>query len=215
MSSVVYYSRTRFMVNLLPHLRRATGLRRVVTTLASSMEGPINTTNLPGRNLNLLAWRDQIASMITLSLEALAKEAPNVSFIHNCPPPVKSKLFRGLGAPGKFFLKLVFMVVGPLVYVPPEECGDRHVFLMTSARYPPGRSGDSHVTGVPLQGPLLVATGTDGQVGSGVYAIDDKGESAAGQIEGLFAMFRSDGTADGVWRHTQEVFSSIRQSGHA
>ncbi|KAJ4286909.1 hypothetical protein N0V88_007854 [Collariella sp. IMI 366227] len=73
-----YYSRIRLIANLLPLLQKATSLRRVVTVFGGTKEGPITTDDLPGRGLAALPLRGHTASMMTLALESLALEAPDV-----------------------------------------------------------------------------------------------------------------------------------------
>jgi len=156
----------------------------------------------------MLSARGHAASLVTLSLEALAKKAPDVSFIHAFPGPVKSGIARGTTGAVWFVIKAVFKVVGPLVYIPNQESGERHLFLATSARYPPG-TGEDAAAGVPLAGEVAVARGTSGKVGSGVYSIDWDGESAGPKVEVLLAKFRKEGLVEKVWEHTEEEFRRI------
>jgi hypothetical protein len=107
-----------------------------------------------------------------------------------------------------FMLKAVFMVIGPLIYIPNQESGERHLFLATSARYP-ARTGGNTVPGVPLAGGVAVARGTDGKSGSGVYSVDWDGESAGPKVEELLAKFRKEGMVEKVWKHTEEEYKRI------
>ena len=107
-----------------------------------------------------------------------------------------------------FVLKAVFTAVGPLVNMDNQECGERHLFLATSARYPAGAS-EATASGVPLAGAVTVARGTDGNNGSGVYTVDQYGESAGPQVEELLAKFREQGLVEKVWEHTEEEFKRI------
>ncbi|KAL8759482.1 MAG: hypothetical protein Q9184_003607 [Pyrenodesmia sp. 2 TL-2023] len=205
-TSVVYYSRTRFIVNLLPLLRNASHLRRVVTVFGAGKEGPITTSDFQAWKVPMLSQRGHVSSMTTLSLEALAKEAPEVSFIHNFPGVVKTNLARGGEGPAVFVLKQVFKVLNPLLAMSNRECGERHTFLATSALYP---SKDAAANGVPLMGDLAVTRGTNGQSGSGVYSVDADGTSAGAKVEALLAKFRDDGLVERVWKHTVEEFERI------
>ncbi|KAL8907694.1 MAG: hypothetical protein Q9207_001263 [Kuettlingeria erythrocarpa] len=205
-TSVVYYSRARFIVNLLPLLRRAPHLRRVVTVLGAGKEGPITTNDFQAWKVPMLSQRGHVSSMTTLSLEALAKEAPEVSFVHNFPGVVKTNLARGGEGPAVFVLKQVFKVLNPILAMSNRECGERQTFLATSARYP---SKDAAANGVPLVGDLAVARGTDGQSGSGVYSVDANGISAGARVEALLAQFRDEGLVERVWEHTVEEFERI------
>lgn len=105
-------------------------------------------------------------------------------------------------------VKGLFALLGPFVYMPIQECGERHLFLATSAMYP-ARTGGNTAAGVPLVDGITVARGTDGNAGSGVYSIDEQGESAGPKVEELLANFRKEGMAERVWDHTEGEFKRI------
>lgn len=149
--------------------------------------------------------------MITVSLETLAARAPGVSFVHAFPGAVKTNLGRGgEGGLPALALRAVFKVIGPLVYIPHAEVGQRQLFLATSARYPPREGGGAGGAGVPLEeAGVAVARGTGGESGGGVYSVDWDGESAGAKVERLLAMFRREGISEKVWIHTEEEFRRI------
>lgn len=193
-------------MNLLPLLQQATALRRVVSVFAGTKEGPIYTNDFQARKeIPLLAQRGHLVSMVTLSLAALAKEAPDVSFIHDYPGAVKSGIGRGAGV-AMFMIRTVFTALGPLINIPITESGERHLFLATSAMYP-ASMGDDTTSGVSLASGLSTARGIGG--GSGVYTVDSAGQSAGPKVEDLLADFEKDGTADKLWKHTEEEFKRI------
>ena len=207
-AALVVHSRNRFTVNLLPLLQNATALRRVVSVFAATKEGPVDTTNFPGWKAPLMAQRGHASSIVTLSLETLAKKAPDVSFIHDYPGPVKSGIARGTTGVVMGIMKAVLAVAGSLIYIPTQESGERHLFLATSARYPASTGGDT-APGVPLAVGVEVARGTSGESGSGVYSVDQHGESAGPQVEELLGRFRKEGMVEKVWNHTEEEFKRI------
>ncbi|KAI9757431.1 MAG: hypothetical protein M4579_003447 [Chaenotheca gracillima] len=207
-TSLLHYSRARFIQNFLPLLQRATALRRVVTVLAAGTEGPVDTNDFQGWNIPLMAARGHGSSLVTFSLEAFAKQAPEVSFIHVHPGPVKTGIARGTSGALMTTMKVVFTVLGPLVNMDLEECGERHVYLATSARYPPAVGGDA-ASGVPLGKGVAVVRGTIGKSGSGVYAIDKSGDSVGPKMEENLAKLRQGGLADTIWAHTQEEYKRI------
>ncbi|KAI9828097.1 MAG: hypothetical protein M1832_003624 [Thelocarpon impressellum] len=209
--ALTYYARTRFIANLLPLLQQATALRRVVTVGVSGKEGPLFTDDFQGWKVPILSQRGHLGSLLTLSLEALAQKAPDVSFIHDFPGPVKTDLARDAKGAVMAVLKVAFKIVGPFVYIPNEESGERHLFLATSARYPAGASVDAS-SGVPLADGLAVARGTTGESGSGVYSVGSDGESAGPKVEALLAQFRKDGTSEEMWNHTEGEFKRIAGS---
>ncbi|RYP09750.1 hypothetical protein DL764_001085 [Monosporascus ibericus] len=216
-AAVTYYARLRFIVNLLPLLRNATGLRRVVTVLAGTKEGTIHTNDFQGRYMSMLSpgGRGHFSSLMTLALEAVAQNVPNVSFIHNYPGFVKTNF--GNDVEGLTFTVLrgiwnaVFPVIGPFVATPINEVGEREVFFATSARFPEkGESGAVGASaGVPLPKGMAVARGTDGKSGSGVYSISNDAESAPPKVEQLLGNLRKDGIAQKVWSHVEEEFVRI------
>lgn len=207
-TALVVYSRARFIVNLLPLLQKATDLRRVVSVFTATKEGPVDMTNFQARKVSLMSQRGHASSLVTLSLEALAKKAPDVSFIHNFPGAVKSGITRGTTGAMMFLFKAVSKVLGSLFYIPTVEAGERHVFLATSARYPAGTSGDA-ASGVPLADGVATARGTSSKIGSGVYSIDSQGESAESKVEVLLAQFREQGMVEKVWNNIEDEFKRI------
>lgn len=92
--------------------------------------------------------------------------------------------------------------------MPNEECGERHVFLATSAKYPAGAHGNA-ASGVPLASGVAVARGTDGTSGSGVYTVDWEGESTGPKVEELLAKLRKEGVVEKIWGNTEEEFKRI------
>ena len=201
-AALVHHSRNRFITNLLPLLQQATALRRVVSVFAATKEGPVDAADFQGLKVPMLAQRGHASSIVTLSLEAVANKAPNVSFIHDFPGPVRSNIARGTKGAVMFTMKAVFKVIGPFIYIPTEESGERHLFVATSAKYPAGVDGDK-APGVPLAGGVAVARGTNGKVGSGVYSIDSSGESAGPKVEELLARFRKEKLVEKVWEDTE------------
>lgn len=156
---------------------------------------------------NPFAARGHLASMLTLSMESLAKRAPDVSFIHNFPGPVKSNIARDKNVIN-FVMRNLFAVIGPFVNMPEEECGERHLFLATSARYP-ARDNDNAATSTSLDNGVVVAQGTDGKESSGVYTPDAQGESAGPKVVALLAKLRDEGVVEKLWEHTETEFTRI------
>ena len=196
------------MTNLLPLIQQATGLRRVVTVFTAGKEGPISANDIQGRRLSILTGRGHLSSLVTLSLETIAKKAPDVSFIHNMPGPVDSGLLRGMK--GETVVNAIFRVAKPFLrFIPTEESGERHVFLATSAKYAPASSGPDAASGVPVPDGVAVATGTNGEIGSGVYNIGADGESSGPNVEKLIAKFRKEGMEKLVWKYAEEQFQRI------
>jgi hypothetical protein len=211
MTAVSQHSRIRLAYDLLPQLRQASGLRRVVSVLAATKEGKLRADDLHRRKVPLLDARGHGSTAMTLSLEALARQAPEVSFVHNFPGSVRTSLIRADSG-------LLLRTVGYLWDRSPfnrqishDECAARHEFLCVSARYPPrrGKDGDAEGAAVPVDGGMDVAVGTDGQKGSGVYSVDELGESASGQVVTRLAKYRDEGVLDKIWEHYRGEFVRI------
>jgi hypothetical protein len=207
-AALAYYSRIRFTLNLLSLIEQATALRRVVTVLAATKEGPIDTSDYQGLNVPLMSARGHISSMVTLTLEAIAKQAPSISFIHDFPGSVRGNLVKEMKGVLPLVIRSVFWVLGPIVYIPTEESGERHIFLATSARYQPTKIADA-ASGVSLVPGVEIARGTNGVVGSGVYSVDSQGESAGTKVEELLANFRKEGMVEQLWQHMEDEFKRI------
>ena len=194
--ALTVHARSRFISNLLPLIHRGKGLRRVVSVYGATNEGQIHMGDFQGWNLGRMANYGHTASIVDLDLEAHHKAAPEVSFVHNFPGAVESGIARGSIGPLMRVLKTIFAMLGPLVHIPLEEAGDRHLFFGTSARFSAGSTDTT--AGVPLIDGLDLAEGTDGQVGSGVYAVDASGESVGQKIMRLLAQLRSQGMVEQV-----------------
>ncbi|KAL1849266.1 hypothetical protein Plec18167_008112 [Paecilomyces lecythidis] len=204
--AIAYYSRIRFTVNLLPLLRRAPDLRRVVSVFTGTKEGQLHLDDISGEHLSILTSRAHASSLMTLSLEALAKKAPEVSFVHDYPGAVKT----GIGRELPWILRAGFAVLLPFIQIPIEESGERHLFFATSSRYEPsGAVNGQKSSGVPLIEGITVAEGTDGEPGSGVYSVNWDGETCGPKVTALLTKMRNEGCVEQVWKHTEGEFKRI------
>ncbi|KAF2495306.1 NAD(P)-binding protein [Lophium mytilinum] len=198
-----YYTRTRFILNLLPLLRAPSpsSLRRCVSTFCAGKEGPVVVSDFPGRKPpSIMAARGHAASMVSLSLAQIAREAPDVTFIHNFPGFVQTGIiddFKGVGwAAGR----LVMKAVGRFICMPNEECGARHLFLMTSGRFGSGGVRVAGIEGVK---------GMDGGVGSNCFSVTQEGESTGEGVVKLLEGLKKDGVQEALWSHTMGEFVRI------
>ncbi|TVY81233.1 Oxidoreductase andH [Lachnellula suecica] len=182
--------------------RSSPSLRRVVTVLAGGKEGQIFQDDFQGRKVPMASGRGHSAAMTTLSLEIMAQKAPNVSFLHVYPGFVKTGISRGSTGALMTAMKVVSAVVSPFLSIPFVECGERHVFLATSARFPPSE-------GVPMGTGVGVAVGSDGESGSVVYPVNYEGEVAGPKVLKVLADARRDGIPEKLWEHTEEEFVRI------
>ncbi|THV92810.1 hypothetical protein D6D27_04713 [Aureobasidium pullulans] len=201
-AAIAVHARNRFITNLLPLIKNATSLRRVISVFIATLEGEIQMDDFQGWHMKLMANRDHAASITTLSLESHHKDNPKVSFVHNFPGVIKSGITRGTSGVVLTALKAVVRIFGSLLYMPAEEAGDRHVFLSTSARYCAGEKDETAGVPISVAPDLSFARGTDGKLASGVYSINASGESAGVKVEDALASLRSRGM-------TQKVMDTI------
>jgi hypothetical protein len=158
----------RFTKTLLPLLQVATALHSVVIAGGGGYEGPLDPTDFQARCIPLTQIRGHLTTLISLGLEAVARTAPDVSFVHNFPGAVKTALFSRMEGVRGVVMRTYFGLIGRWIFVPIEECGERHLYLATSARYP---SLSGECSAVPAGHGVEVAEATTGKVGSGVYSI--------------------------------------------
>ncbi|KAH6715583.1 hypothetical protein BKA61DRAFT_632230 [Leptodontidium sp. MPI-SDFR-AT-0119] len=191
LSALMVYSRARFIMNLLPIIKVAPALRRIITVAGGGREGQLYPEDYPARHLSLMKMRQHLITVITLSMEALAKFAPEVSFIHDYPGTVKTPLLdHNLG----------------IISV---ECGERHLFMATSARYLPKLGGEG-ADGVKL-GSGDVFKGSNEEVGSGVYSVKSDCESTSAASLKLLVEYRAQGLVEDVWKHVDGEFRRISE----
>ena len=142
--------------------------------------------------------------MQTLLLEEAARCAPNVSFVHTLPGVVKGGIQRKPEGVRLAILIAVSSLLEPLIQTPPDECGERHLMVVTSAMFPPAKD-ETTGQGVPVLNDLVLARGVDGNNGSGVYSIDNKCDVATVKVEKVLAQHRADGTAQKVLKFVEST----------
>jgi hypothetical protein len=208
----VYYSKIRIMQQLLPLLKAAMSLARVVVVGGGGYEGPIDTSDLAAMRLPITKVRGHLASMLTLSIEHLAAEAPTVGFMHDFPGAVQTQLLDDLG--GALVVLSVAVKtwtwlgtsLGLRGFVPIKDSGERHVFLATSEAF---KAKEGTGKGVPLIEGVLVQRGTDGVIGSGTYSVNLDCESVPVKVDKLLDGFRTSGVSQQVWEYTTGEFDRI------
>ena len=84
-----------------------------------------------------------------------------------------------------------------------EESGERHLFLATSARYPPADVYGREV-GVALPEGSQMAQGSDWEVGSGCYLVGLNGETVGNKK--LLDSYHELGRDKKIWEYTLSVF---------
>lgn len=133
--------------------------------------------------------------------------------MHDDPGAVKTPLLdRVEGTLGVLMRAFVYLA-GHWICVPLEECGERQLYLATSARYSSVSAGGEGGEGVPLGDGVDVARGTTGEIGNGIYSVAWDGTSASPTVQKLLASYRDKGMVEEVWRHTESEFDRIANKG--
>lgn len=207
-----YYSRLRFVYNLLPLLNKSTS-PRIVAILAGGKESELNFDDLEFRNnFNGFKAAANGATQTTLSFEELAKTNPNITFIHKFPGFVATgvidKLMEtasGLYAIPATIARWVLVPIIQLFATSPDVAGERGLFVATSARYPPAQP-KAEISGVALPKGVDVAKSsivTEGK-GNGVYLLDENDESTPDAP--VMPGYRQESKGKIVWEDTQAVW---------
>lgn len=197
--SLSYYSRMLFVLHLLPLLSRAEA-PRVVSVLGGGIleKASIDLDDLDLKkpeNFGIINAQASYATMNTTTLEKLANDNPNVTFIHSWPGWVNTGNVRRGEDPSWIMALVVCLILEPLVRLfsfSDEESGQRHLFQSTSAAFGgrgvswKGKPGINSL-GKPADGLFLVNYKCDCTPNAKVMPL--LREKAMGKI----------------WDHTQEV----------
>lgn len=195
------------LINLLPLIRLAAKLRRVVVIGGGGYEGPLYPDDFAAVHVPLLDIRGHLCTLSTLALEGVARTAPDVSFVNDFPGAVDTPFSSHVKGILGVVLRMYFFLFGWLICVPIVECGERHVYFATSKRFP-AKKEVGPGGGVPVED-VEVAKGSDGEVGSGVYSVGWDGESASPKVWKLLAQYREEGMVDRVWAHVNSEFAKV------
>lgn len=215
-----YYSRLRFVYNLLP-LLTASPLPRVISILAGGKESAIDTTDLEVKNdFTFYKAAANGTTQTTLAFEELAKSYPTISFIHKYPGFVNSGVLDRLfaSASGLYAIpaavgRWTILPIVNLFSMSIDEAGERVLFLATSSRYP--SSKPTAISGVGLPAGVKVAESSvfkDG-VGNGVYRLGAN-DNNLDENPAIMPGYRADGVDKLVWEETQAVWErALSRSG--
>lgn len=205
--SLMYYSRMRIIVQLLPLLLKSSLPARIVSVYAAGIEAKLYPEDLSLRDLKLYSYtqaRSHMIYMHTLFMETLAeKHLDKLALTHIFPGLVIGPTYYSAEYPLWFriMFRILHPILGRFVTVPREESGARMMSL-ASSRYPARPSDPSKV-----YQPGSVAVGTDGKPGSGVYSLGWKGENNLKLS--VYEKFDKDEMRRKVWDHTVRAFEVI------
>ena len=197
--SLEYYSRILFILHLLPLLNAAES-PKVVSVLAGGLERAssvdLNDLDLkePG-NFGAMKAQTQYPTMKTATLEKLADDNPNVTFVHSWPGLVNTGNVRRGSEPNSVMAWFVWLVLEPLIglfAMSDEVSGQRHLFQSTSAAFG-GR-------GVAWKGKPGI--NSRGEPGDGLFLVNYKCDCTPNAKVMPLLRERAQGK---IWKHTQEV----------
>lgn len=175
-----YYSRMRFVENLMPTLEAAVS-PRVISILAGGKEIMIEEDNLDlSKKFSLSEANGYPASMTSLAFEVLASQHPSVSFLHVFPGLVSTPLMKK--SMGSVLGTILGFLTMPMSFSA-KESGEWQTWLSTSPNFVPKNSGQ------------------------GAYILNHDGKDSTNQS--LMAQLREKGLPEIVWKHTQDIFARI------
>jgi hypothetical protein len=213
--SLLYYSRMRCIVQLLPLLTASPIQGRVVSVFAPGNENKLFMDDLALRkpeNFGFINFSSHTAFMTTLFFEKLAAaHEGKLSLSHVFPGLVETPAFKGDGVPVWF--KGIWALATPLVKLVStshKECGAR-VLFHTSSRYPARSSGAIEEKSVGNE-KVKVATSTDGVLAGGCYRSNASSEPVP--LGKPYKSISADDVREKVWEHTMTLFQNISTSGH-
>ncbi|KAL2817056.1 hypothetical protein BDW59DRAFT_152878 [Aspergillus cavernicola] len=203
-----YYSRMRFIQNLLPLLESSSSPTRVISIYGGGFEFPINTTDLDLKHtFSLLNAYKHSITMTSLSMDHLSTTHPSISFIHAYPGLVGTNIYtNSFPAPiSTFYNYAMWPLMWPFS-VNLDESGHRHLFHLSSARYPAKRDlkGGAPLLEVGGESDVAIAKGITGEEGGGAYLLDWKGEVRS-RSANVLAQYREQGVSEMVWKHTEAL----------
>ncbi|KAI9727612.1 MAG: hypothetical protein M1834_008052 [Cirrosporium novae-zelandiae] len=209
--SLVYYSRMRFVTQLLPLLLASPLSGRVVSIFAPGREGKIFPDDLSLRDpthYGLATNASHAVYMTTFFMENLAaRHAGRLSLAHVYPGLVMTKVAENGDLPrwARWMWRfLVAPVVWPLA-VPTMECGERVLFL-ASPRFPARPLNSTEETSKSASN-FEIAISSDGMVGGGAYRVTWNGEIIP--TGKAYEKIREEGLSERVWNHTMKAFGEI------
>ncbi|CRG86876.1 hypothetical protein PISL3812_03888 [Talaromyces islandicus] len=196
--SLEYYTRMLFIVHLLPLLSKAEA-PKVVSVLGGGLEkATVDLDDLdlkrPG-NFGGVKAQVQYVTMNTVTLDKLANDNPDITFIHSWPGWVNTGNVRRGRDPNSFMAWLVWLFLEPLITLlsfSDEESAQRHLFQSTSAAFG-GR-------GVPWKGKPGVNSLE--KQGDGLFLVNYKCDCTPNAKVMSTLRQKAQGK---IWDHTQEI----------
>lgn len=211
--SLLYHSRMKFIVNLLPLLRASEFPAHVISVFGAGKEGELHLDNLSLRETKphgMLATRSHVAYLHTFFMEYLAAQNPGkLSLVHVFPGLVMTEAFQNPGVP--IWFKLIWTLFTPITRLLTNsltEVGDRILFLASPLRFPARQTTEQGAAAGTKDLDAGIAKGSDGKIGSGAYAVDINGEPVAN--EKAYKKYREECVGEKLVAYTLRAFEVIQ-----
>ena len=212
--SLLYYSRMRFTLSLLPLLLASSLPAHVISVYGPGRDATLIADDLSLRdpkNYGFMSSGSHAAYLTTFFMEHLAAQHPGrLALTHYYPGLVFTDAIFSPRLPAWF--RGFFYYARPLLlYFLPmaltaEECGDR-VLFNASSRFP-CRLSDGEAMPSKTDEGVDVAASSDGIDGGGAYRVNWNGEVV--NTGKQYPKLREEGWLEKVVRHTMEAFEEIK-----
>jgi NAD(P)-dependent dehydrogenase (short-subunit alcohol dehydrogenase family) len=203
--STTYYSRIRFILQLIPLLTASPKPGHVISVYAGGFEDGTKPGELPigcppDAEYGVGGVRKYTGFMKTFVFEQLAeKYAGKLSLTHIYPGLVDGPTFYSPDMPAWFrFVWRLMKPLASLYMTSADDCGAVMASLATD-RYP--AKGQQVSVADP-------ARSSDDMAGGGSYALGQRGDAQKGV---MYAKVRKEDTAKLCWDHTMEVLARIEK----
>ncbi|KFA55640.1 Sat2 [Stachybotrys chartarum IBT 40293] len=207
LESTIYYSRIRFILQLLPLLTASPRVAHVISVYAGGMENGVKPDEepigfVPAEIYHFNTVRKYTTFMKTFVFEELAeKHAERLSLIHIYPGLVDGPGFTQMPR----WFRVLFTLMKPLtsLYMTrSEDCGMVMAYLATSRFSAKGSGQDA-----PTSTDTLAPKSSLGVVGGGAYSLGQRADSQTPQI--MFEKSRKPDTSKKAWDHTIRTLDDI------
>lgn len=217
-TSLLYYSRMKTILNLLPLLLESNLPAHIVSVFAAGKEGVLHLDDLSMRDpkhQGIVTTRSHVTYMTTFFFESLASQYPGkLSLVHVFPGLILTDGFKYLPLWARVLWRILLPMLS-LFCTSLEECGERVLFLANPTRFPAGLSQTvanvppARSNSKPVE--LATATGTDLKRGSGAYGVTLDGETIPEpQIHRSYDEHRANGVGAKIVAHTMKAFEEIK-----
>lgn len=205
--ATVYYTRIRFIMQLLPLLNNSPLPSHVISVYAGTFEDGTKAGEFPigcppDAAYGIGAVRKHASFMKTFVFEELAERyAGKMRLTHIYPGLVDGPGFTNPEVPSWF--KVLWRLVRPLLrffMVHPETCGQIMLYLATE-NYP------AQTKNIDKKG---ISRSSEGQSGGGAYSVGKSGDPQKGI---MYERVRQSDTRKRVWDHTMETLEQSERAG--